>query len=242
MQPVQLLADPSRRPRPSRPHRRWRKSRMVGYQGVSSRSRSQRQSEENCTATQTGTPSAPARWASAVSGVITRSRLRIKAAASARSPSRRPRSTTGKRPAALSSCSAPKPFCRLKRRTPSIRASGSKRSSRNDRWRSFLWSGLPCQAMPTFRPSTRPQLLAPSGHGRGIGGQVGNLRGDGLDRRLEDPRQAHERGVTVMIGDGRSLGDHLVDAGTGRQERGQRLGTGSRSPGPRGRRRRGQSG
>ena len=45
----------------------WRKSRIVGYQGESSRSRSQRQSGDNCSANQTGAPRAPARWAIAVS-------------------------------------------------------------------------------------------------------------------------------------------------------------------------------
>ena len=41
----------------------WRKRCMVGYQGQSSRSRSQRQSGMNGTSTQTGTPSAPAKCA-----------------------------------------------------------------------------------------------------------------------------------------------------------------------------------
>ncbi len=41
----------------------WRNSRMVGYQGLSSRSSSQRQSVTHGSSTQTGLPSAPARWA-----------------------------------------------------------------------------------------------------------------------------------------------------------------------------------
>ena len=69
------------------PCRCWRKSRMVGYQGLSSRSRSQRQSGAKGSITQTGLASAPARCATAVSAVITRSRLAISAAVSARSPS-----------------------------------------------------------------------------------------------------------------------------------------------------------
>src|SRR5437879_5850218 len=45
----------------------WRKSLCRGYHGESSRPRSQRQSGTNGSASQTGTPSAPARCASAVS-------------------------------------------------------------------------------------------------------------------------------------------------------------------------------
>ena len=44
----------------------WRKSRIVGYHGESSRSSSQRQSGENCSASQTGAPRAPAKCAIAV--------------------------------------------------------------------------------------------------------------------------------------------------------------------------------
>ena len=43
---------------------------MVGYQGESPRSRSQRHSASRFRATQTGRPSAPARWAIDVSQVI----------------------------------------------------------------------------------------------------------------------------------------------------------------------------
>ena len=46
---------------------------MVGYQGLSMRPVSQRQSGTAWSTTQTRTPSAPARCASAVSAVMTRS-------------------------------------------------------------------------------------------------------------------------------------------------------------------------
>src|ERR1700685_985522 len=61
----------------------WRKRRAVGYHGLSSRSRSQRQSGLRVSKIQTGLPSAPARCATAVSTVMTRSRLAIAAAGSA---------------------------------------------------------------------------------------------------------------------------------------------------------------
>ncbi len=61
----------------------WRKSRIVGYQGESSRPAIQRQSGSSESATQTGRPSAPARWATAVSDVTTRSRPSMTAATSA---------------------------------------------------------------------------------------------------------------------------------------------------------------
>ena len=64
----------------------WRNSRMVGYQGESVRSISQRQSGWSRSATQTGRPSAPARCAGAESDTIIRSRLAITAAIS-RKPS-----------------------------------------------------------------------------------------------------------------------------------------------------------
>ena len=51
----------------------WRNSRIVGYQGLSSRPSSQRQSVTHGSGTQTGLPSAPARCATDVSTVITRS-------------------------------------------------------------------------------------------------------------------------------------------------------------------------
>src|SRR5205807_1842685 len=51
------------------PARCWRKRRIVGYQGLSVRSRSQRQSGTLDSKTHTRTPSAPAKWARAVSEV-----------------------------------------------------------------------------------------------------------------------------------------------------------------------------
>src|SRR4051794_29737338 len=62
------------------PVRCWRNNRIVGYQEVVVPESIQRQSGTRVSPTQTGAPSAPARCASAVSLVITRSRLPITAA------------------------------------------------------------------------------------------------------------------------------------------------------------------
>ena len=67
---------------PSRRAVVWRNRRMVGYQRQSSPSSSQRQSGTCCRPTQTGRPSAPARCATDVSDVMTRSRHCITAAVS----------------------------------------------------------------------------------------------------------------------------------------------------------------
>src|SRR5438874_1690210 len=64
----------------------WRKRRMVGYQGLSERLRSQRQLGTKGRGTQTGTPSAPATCATEVSEVITRSRFIMMAAVSMKAP------------------------------------------------------------------------------------------------------------------------------------------------------------
>jgi hypothetical protein len=64
----------------------WRNRRMVGYQGLSWRSMNQRQSPWAERATHTCAPNAPARWATAVSVVMTRSRFLITAARSMKAP------------------------------------------------------------------------------------------------------------------------------------------------------------
>ena len=67
------------------PQRDWRNSRIDGYQGLSDRAWSHLASAASESASQTGTPSAPARWPSAVSGVTTRSSDCIAAAVSRKS-------------------------------------------------------------------------------------------------------------------------------------------------------------
>ena len=66
----------------------WWKILMVGYHGVSSRPRGQRQSLTEQFASQTRTPRPPARWATAESGAITRSRCVMMAAVAVKSAAR----------------------------------------------------------------------------------------------------------------------------------------------------------
>ena len=116
---------------------------MVGYQGLSSRSRNQRKSGANGKATHTGTPSPPARWASAESMLTTRSRLRMTAAVSGKS--RSPRSRSGQVSKSGRNCSVPAPNWRLTRRTPGKPASGAQLFERNRAVAidSILWIALP---------------------------------------------------------------------------------------------------
>ena len=62
----------------------WRNSRMVGYQGLSSRPKSQRQSDTHGMNSQVGLASAPARCATEESMVMTRSSASIAAAVAAK--------------------------------------------------------------------------------------------------------------------------------------------------------------
>src|SRR6185369_4258038 len=84
------------------------KIRMLGYHGELSRSMSQRQSATYERQSQTGTPSAPAKCAIAVSEVTTKSRFfKIAAVSTNAADSSRsgPKSTTGN--PIVESCSAP---------------------------------------------------------------------------------------------------------------------------------------
>ncbi len=132
------------------PHCRCRNKRAVGYHGLSSRSSSQRQSGTKVTNTQTGTPRAPAQWATAESTVMTRSRFFMTAAVSMNVSNRLPRSVTVKWPATPGNCSVPAPFCKLNNRTSGNRASAAKRSNGTERYRSRACFGSPCQEMPIF--------------------------------------------------------------------------------------------
>src|SRR6266849_10977363 len=110
---------------------------MLGYQGESSRSSSQRQSGTKGSATQTGTASAAAKWATAVSTVTTRSKADISAAISSQDAAGSPGQPTGSSTVQLSFilliCSLPGPRCRLTSRTPSTSASGANCSKGTER-------------------------------------------------------------------------------------------------------------
>src|SRR3546814_245673 len=91
-----------------------RNSLALGYQGLSSRSTSQRQSALRDSTTQTGRPSAPARCATEVQVVTTRSSRRIATAVSRKLCSRSFSRTTEAGASATSGSRSP--FCRLKKR------------------------------------------------------------------------------------------------------------------------------
>ncbi len=194
-----------RRKTPSQsPGLSWRKRRRRGYHGESPRPSSQRQSGTAASASQQGTPNAPARWPTAVSQQTTRSRHDSTAAVSTKGPlasSSPGNSATGKRPARARACSLPAPFWRLTSRTPSTRASGSKVLQRDGtRVIAFvLVAALPGDADSQGRgdpASTAWQIGQPAppmlDEGR-IGAEVGHVGGDGLQVRAEQQRQAQQR-------------------------------------------------
>ena len=97
--------------------RGWRKRRAVGYQGLSVRWSNHRQSGAKGSRIQTGLPKAPARWAIAVSTVMTRSNWLMRVAVMAISSSWGLRSVRGRVPLAIAgiwfSSAQWLPFCRL---------------------------------------------------------------------------------------------------------------------------------
>ena len=109
-----------------------RNRRALGYHGLSSRPSIHRQSGAAATRIHTGTPSAPATCATAVSTVITRSRWRIAAAVSPKSVSREPSEMTG-----LSAASAAlSPTCRLAHAMSGRAKSGASAANDSERSRS----------------------------------------------------------------------------------------------------------
>ena len=88
---------------------------MLGYQGESERPAIQRQSIVSGSISQTGLPSAPAKWATEVSMVMTRSRQEIRTAESAKSLISAVRSTSG----SSGGAGAP-PSCKLNNDIPGI--------------------------------------------------------------------------------------------------------------------------
>ena len=210
---------------------------MVGYQGVSSRSRSQRQSEANGSATQTGTPRAPARWASAVSGVIRRSRLLIAAAVSAKSSSRRPRSTMGKRPETSVELLGAKALLQAEEVDPVDPGQGLEAVEPERAMAVLLVVRVALPGDADLQSSDRPQLITPPGHERGIGGQVGNLGRNGFQRSSRRSGAGSSRGrgsrTRAVVIPGRSPGprrDRSPGARSANRDR-------SRSPGHPARRR-----
>ena len=167
---------------------------MVGYHGESSRSRSQRHSASCFSATQVGRASAPARWATEVSQVTTRSsarhrRRRVDEARRARRRSRRRASRPACRPADRRAA---------RRRSPSAARSAGRRESRRAARRRraepsapcrLPGLGLPCQTMPILKPAA-PMRARPSARPLGLGGEIGDRGRHAVEPGGEGARQA----------------------------------------------------
>ena len=137
---------------------RWRKRRIVGYQGLSSRPRNQRQSDTQGVISHTGLARAPARCATAESTVITRSSA-LMAAAVAAKPTRSGEMSVMANSGWSLRSAARGPTCRLVDRTPlGVASSGFSWLSAIERRASLVCSGLPPQARPTLNPGPARRL------------------------------------------------------------------------------------
>ena len=133
---------------------------MVGYQGLSSRSSSHRQSGTKGISVQIGHPRAPVIWATEVSTDTTRSRLLTAAAVSAKSL--RKGATSVPVSPTIFAASPCLPPSRLYTETPRTLVRGWKRNASIDRLRSFLWADLPAQTIPSRNFFRRPRRFAHS--------------------------------------------------------------------------------
>src|SRR5689334_23235771 len=102
---------------------------MVGYHGVSLRSCIQRQSAGSERSVHTGLASAPARCATDVQIVMTRSSEWMIADVSARSRMREDRSISCSPGGGCAAAAEASPFCREKKRTPATEPSGANKLS-----------------------------------------------------------------------------------------------------------------
>ena len=129
---------------------------MEGYQGLSLRSSNHRQQVSNRLSIHTGLPSAPARWQTAVSTLMTRSSPMISAAVSAQSFRRALTSCTG--PCGRSAnCAAGNPSYRLTKEQPGTASNGFMSTRRIERrWSIDVMSGegrdRPAHTTPIFSP------------------------------------------------------------------------------------------
>ncbi len=163
--------------------RNWR---IVGYQGAASCAGDQRQSASNRLSSQTGRPIAPARWATAVSTVMTRSRHATKAAVSAKSARSPATSVTFKRACGACMSAFASSVCSDTKLQPATSASGVSSLKGTDlrAWMILLIrSGLTPldQHNPTRRPgrlrSLASQTATSSGKARRYGTSDGRSEG-----------------------------------------------------------------
>ncbi len=190
----------------------WRKSRMVGYQGLSSRSLSQRQSATTDRASQTGKPRLPARWETAVSGVMIRSSWLATAAVSRKSrlvlPSvDRARQLHDRKPASQRS--------KLIHAVALLQTDKTDPLHHGERGDLIQRKGSPPidistpASLPEDPDPKRPvqsqagnariQDRLPDGNRLWVCREVRNLRGHGRQVRPHDPRQAHHRCTIIVV-------------------------------------------
>ena len=170
---------------------RWRNSRMVGYHGLSSRSSSQRQSFTQGSSTHVGLPSAPARCATAVSTVMTRSSASTAPAVSAKSASSGARSITFSAGCCATSAACG-PTCRLANETPGTR---NERRQRGEIERAAVVVGMLGMArpdQPDLDAAHAAQPLAPARRHLGRRAQISHRRRDRLEASAEQARQAQQ--------------------------------------------------
>src|SRR5579875_3061621 len=122
---------------------------MVGYQGVSVRCKSQRQSGAKGSISQTGLPMAPARWPSDVSTEITKSTDCKIAMVSPKSKSEGPRLTSSASPEYARIGWQGGPFCKARNATRSVAKIACHCASVLERLRSLLCAARPAQAIAT---------------------------------------------------------------------------------------------
>ena len=196
---------------------------MVGYQGLSSRASSHRQSGATGRATHTGTPSAPARWATAVSAVMTRSRIAQDRGGDEEVIESGAEVGDGEAVGDRGELVTARALLQAEEPDPRDAGQGGE-LEQGDRAEAVPWmvgTALPGDA--DLQTTDGAELLAPPVDRSGLGEQVGDL---GRDRRQggpEQPRQAHQRGMDVELRERLPRGHHRRDTGAARQEPVQRL-------------------
>src|SRR6266550_4766885 len=155
------------------PREGWRNSRIVGYHGLSLRSSSQRQSAAACSMSQTGTPSAPARCATIVSTVMTRSRAAIVAAVSA-TESEVNSAAIGGPSRVTRQLSYAGPRCKLTNATPGTAASGARAPNVSER---SGFQSPAAQHKPTLRPANRASRQRAAAMSAGFARRYGTAAG-----------------------------------------------------------------
>ena len=205
-----------------------RKIVIVGYQGLSRRPVSQRQHGSKRSSSQTGLPSAPARWATEVSTEMTRSRLATSAAVSAKSPISPMQSVSGnsagRRRAILLQADEVRPGTRNNGASRPARSSAGDRAPRPAR-HVLARIARPHQPDADARLAQRGEPRPPGRHLRRIGVQVGHRAGNGVERRgPQRQRQAEHGAVQIEVRQCLAVRHHAVHARQAAEQSDQRPG------------------